>query len=53
MLAAVEAWMTRDHAAEWKTWLGWLDTVAKRVSTIPGVTTAVREPTGCRTEVRH
>ena len=46
MLAAVESWMTRDHAAEWKTWLGWLDTVAKRVATIPGVTTAVREPDG-------
>jgi D-glucosaminate-6-phosphate ammonia-lyase len=46
MLAAVEAWMTRDHAAEWKTWLGWLETVAKRVSTIPGVTTTVREPNG-------
>jgi len=37
---------TRDHSAEWKTWLGWLDTVAKRVGTIPGVTTAVREPNG-------
>ena len=46
MLAAVEAWVTRDHAAEWKTWLGWLDTVARRVATIPGVTTAVREPSG-------
>ena len=22
MLAAVEAWVKRDHAAEWKTWLG-------------------------------
>ena len=46
MLAAVEAWVTRDHAAEWKTWLAWLDTVGKRVGTIPGVTTAVREPEG-------
>ena len=46
MLAAVEAWVTRDHAAEWKTWLGWLDTIAKKVTTIPGVTTAVREPNG-------
>lgn len=46
MLAAVEAWMTRDHAAEWKTWLGWLDTIARRVSAIPGVATAVREPNG-------
>ena len=46
MVAAVEAWMTRDHPAEWKTWLGWLDTVAKRMATIPGVKTAVREPNG-------
>ena len=46
MLAAVEAWVKRDHEAEWKTWLSWLDTIAKRVSTIDGVKTAVREPTG-------
>ena len=46
MLAAVEAWFTRDHDAEWKTWLGWLDTVARRLSSVPGVTTAVREPRG-------
>jgi seryl-tRNA(Sec) selenium transferase len=32
MLAAVEAWVKRDHAAEWKTWLGWLDTISKRVA---------------------
>jgi D-glucosaminate-6-phosphate ammonia-lyase len=46
MLAAVEAWVKRDHQGEWKTWLSWLDTIAKRVSTIDGVKTAVREPTG-------
>ena len=45
MLAAVEAWVKRDHAAEWKTWLGWLDTISKRVAAIDGVKTAVREPT--------
>ena len=45
MLAAVEAWAKRDHAAEWKTWLSWLDTVSKRVSTIDGIRTTVREPT--------
>jgi len=45
MLAAVEAWIKRDHDAEWKTWLGWLDTINKRVSTIPGVSTDVHEPT--------
>ena len=27
MLAAVEAWVKRDHQAEWKTWLSWLNTV--------------------------
>jgi uncharacterized pyridoxal phosphate-dependent enzyme len=44
MVAAVEAWVTRDHQAEWKTWLSWLDRIAKRVTTIDGVTTSVREP---------
>ena len=46
MLAAVEAWVKRDHDGEWKTWLSWLDTIAKRVATIDGVKTAVREATG-------
>src|SRR3954466_5057460 len=46
MLAAVEAWVKRDHEGEWKTWLSWLDTIAKRVSTIDGVKAAVREPVG-------
>ena len=46
MLAAVEAWVKRDHEGEWKTWLSWIDTIAKRVSTIEGVKTAVREPNG-------
>jgi D-glucosaminate-6-phosphate ammonia-lyase len=45
MLAAVEAWVKRDHAAEWKTWLSWLDTIAKRVAPIESVKTTVREPT--------
>lgn len=45
MLAAVEAWTKRDHTAEWKTWLGYLDVIAKKLSTIPGVTTEVFEPT--------
>jgi D-glucosaminate-6-phosphate ammonia-lyase len=46
MVAAVEAWVKRDHQAEWKTWLSWLDTIAKRVSAIDGVKTSVREPAG-------
>ena len=45
MLAAVEAWVKRDHEAEWKTWLSWLDTISKRVSTVDGVSASVHEPT--------
>jgi seryl-tRNA(Sec) selenium transferase len=45
MLAAVEAWVKRDHKAEWKTWLSYLDNIAKQVTKIDGVTTAVHEPT--------
>jgi seryl-tRNA(Sec) selenium transferase len=45
MLAAVEAWKKRDHPAEWKTWLSWLDNISKRVSTIDGIKTSVFEPT--------
>ncbi|BCS35436.1 hypothetical protein TBR22_A46630 [Luteitalea sp. TBR-22] len=46
MLAAVEAWVTRDHDADWKTWLSWLDTISARVSTVTGVKTSVQLPTG-------
>jgi seryl-tRNA(Sec) selenium transferase len=46
MLMAVEMWMKRDHEAEWKTWTSWLDSVAKRVSAIPGVTTTIVQPKG-------
>ena len=42
MLAAVEAWVKRDLDAEWKTWLSWADTIAKRVSAVDGVKAAVR-----------
>jgi seryl-tRNA(Sec) selenium transferase len=45
MMAAVEAWKKRDHAAEWKTWLSWLNNISKKVTTIPGVTTSIFEPT--------
>lgn len=45
MLAAVETWTKRDHAAEWKTWLSWLENIATKVSKIEGVTTSVLEPT--------
>ena len=46
MLAAVEAWTTRDHKAEWQQWLKWLDEIAASVTRVPGVTVRVTEPEG-------
>jgi L-seryl-tRNA(Ser) seleniumtransferase len=46
MVAAVEAWVKRDHAAEWKQWTAWLEHISRRVSSIAGVTTNVTEPGG-------
>ena len=46
MLAAIEASVKRDHAAEWKTWMGWMNHIATRVQTVEGVTATVREPRG-------
>jgi len=46
MLAAVEMWVKRDHKAEMETWISWLKNIARRVSKIDGVKTAVREPRG-------
>jgi L-seryl-tRNA(Ser) seleniumtransferase len=45
MLVAVESWVKRDHAAEWKQWVARCDYIAERVSKIAGVTALVqREP---------
>ncbi len=46
MLAAVESWISYDHTAKWKRWLGYLDVVTKAVSKIDGVTTELNEPEG-------
>jgi len=46
MLAAVEAWTIRDHAAEWQGWLDRLNAIAQQVSTIAGVDTAIEQPAG-------
>ena len=43
MLVAVERWVARDHAAEWKEWVGRCQRIADRVSTIPGVTCSVQQ----------
>jgi L-seryl-tRNA(Ser) seleniumtransferase len=46
MLAAVEAWVKRDHKAEMATWISWMNNIATRVSKIESVQTQVREARG-------
>ena len=46
MVAAVEAWTTRDHEGEWKTWLSWLDNISKKVLKVDGVKTSIKQPEG-------
>ncbi|MBT3343449.1 MAG: aminotransferase class V-fold PLP-dependent enzyme [Gemmatimonadetes bacterium] len=46
MLAAVEAWITRDHEAEWQSWLEKLGVISARVGGIDGVETSVQVPDG-------
>ena len=41
MLAAVEAWTKRDYEAEIRVWAAWLDTIARRLAPIAGVSTSV------------
>lgn len=44
MLAAVEAWVTMDHEAQWKKWLAMLETISKKLTKIDGVKANVHEP---------
>jgi len=44
VLAAVEAWTKRDHAAEWKQWQTWLDHIRASVARVPGVTAEIFTP---------
>jgi D-glucosaminate-6-phosphate ammonia-lyase len=46
MLAAVESWVTRDHAEKMKTWHAYLDAVARRISSLDFVKTTLEEPAG-------
>jgi seryl-tRNA(Sec) selenium transferase len=46
MLAAVEAWTKRDYEAEIRTWASWLDTIARRLAGVAGVTTSVTPAEG-------
>jgi L-seryl-tRNA(Ser) seleniumtransferase len=46
MLAAVEAWKTRDHEAEWRDWQKQLELITARVTKVNGITTRVTKPEG-------
>jgi seryl-tRNA(Sec) selenium transferase len=46
MLAAVEAWTRRDYEAEIRVWASWVDTIARRIAPIEGVTTSVTPAEG-------
>lgn len=46
MMMAVEMWMRRDHKAEMKQFLAWLENIAARVNKVEGVATNLREAQG-------
>jgi uncharacterized pyridoxal phosphate-dependent enzyme len=43
LLAAVRQWYKRDHAAEQKTWRGWLETIEAKLKSVPSVATSYQE----------
>src|SRR5262249_36564019 len=44
LLAAVEQWVRRDHAAEWGEWERRLQVIGDAVTRFPSVTTTIRQP---------
>ena len=44
MLAAVEMWIKRDHAAEWREWESWLDHISDEAMKVPGVSEEILQP---------
>ncbi len=46
MLTAVENWVKRDHAAEWKQWVARCEYIADRLTKIAGVTATVQGEPG-------
>ena len=53
MLAAVEAWVKRDHEGEWHQWEQWLETISTEVHKVDGVTTEVLQPNGLSNNAPH
>src|SRR5688572_24580042 len=46
MVAAVESWVKRDHAAEWRQWVARCEHIGNRLAKIPGVTAIVQQEPG-------
>jgi len=46
MVAAVEAWISRDHVEKMKNWHTWLETISKQVLAVDGLKTIINEPVG-------
>lgn len=44
LLAAVEQWYKRDHAAEQRMWLGWMQNIEKRLKPLPSTSFEYLEP---------
>lgn len=44
LLAAVRQWYKRDHEAEQREWLSWLQHIEARVKTLPSITTEYLQP---------
>jgi hypothetical protein len=44
LLAAVRQWYKRDHAADQRAWLSWLQHIESRVQDLPSVTTEYLQP---------
>jgi uncharacterized pyridoxal phosphate-dependent enzyme len=44
MLAALEMWVKRDHAAEWKQWETWLDVIRREATQVSGVSSELLQP---------
>jgi L-seryl-tRNA(Ser) seleniumtransferase len=44
MLAAVEMWVRRDHAAEWKAWESWNAAIGQSACRVAGVTSEILQP---------
>lgn len=44
MMAALEAWVRRDHDAEWKQWEGWLAQIRQQACQVDGVTAEILQP---------